>query len=50
MEPEAYASAAHRYIGVFPAQGGTWFTFNSLSGAGIIYFCKLKHLEPGGPR
>ena len=32
------------------AQGGTWFTFNSLSGAGIIYFCKLKHLEPGGPR
>ena len=50
MEPEAYASAAHRYIGIFTAQGSTWFTFNSLSGAGIIYFCKLKHLEPGGPR
>jgi len=41
-KPQVHASAAYGDIGISATQDGTWFAFNSLSGARISYLCRLK--------
>ena len=49
-EPQVHASAAYGDIGISATQDGTWFAFNSVGSARIIYFCKLKRSESDGAK
>lgn len=49
-KPQVHASAAYGDIGISATQDGTWFAFNSVVGARIIYFCRLMPADSDGQK